>query len=151
MSTFNKPLRITLGAALFLRERLGPRRVFGVCIALIGAMIIIRPGAASFSPWALLPFAGALCYATNALITRRVGQRESVWTAVLNLCEELGYAGGDLDPKIPLANVTLCRLTGKFATGSCREHGHAYETAIPYELAPKAECPGHEAVVRRSR
>ena len=77
------PVLITLGAALFLRERLGPRRVFGVCIALIGAMIIIRPGAASFSPWALLPFAGALCYATNALITRRVGQRESVWTAVL--------------------------------------------------------------------
>ena len=39
------PVLITLGAALFLGEKLGPRRLLGVFVALTGALIIIRPGA----------------------------------------------------------------------------------------------------------
>jgi drug/metabolite transporter (DMT)-like permease len=77
------PVLITLGAALFLGERIGPRRLAGVFVALAGALIIIRPGAAVFTPAALLPLCCALCYAANALITRAVGARESVWTAML--------------------------------------------------------------------
>jgi drug/metabolite transporter (DMT)-like permease len=41
------PVLITLGAALFLGERLGPRRVAGVVVALAGALIVIRPGPGS--------------------------------------------------------------------------------------------------------
>ncbi len=75
-----------------------------------------------------------------------------VWTDVLRVCGDLGYPAGDLNPKIPLAKVTLCRLTGKFAAARCRELGHAYETSIPYELAPKSECAGHgTAPARKSR
>jgi drug/metabolite transporter (DMT)-like permease len=77
------PVLITLGAALFLGERLGPRRILGILAALIGAMIIIRPGAGSFSLWAVLPFLGAICYTTNALLTRALGLREPIWTAML--------------------------------------------------------------------
>lgn len=55
------PVLITLGAALFLGERLGPRRIAGVIMALIGAMIIIRPGMGVFQPAALLPLACAAC------------------------------------------------------------------------------------------
>ncbi|MDR0809877.1 MAG: DMT family transporter, partial [Gemmobacter sp.] len=47
------PVLITLGAGLFLGERLGPRRLFGVAAALLGALIIIRPGAGVFQPAAL--------------------------------------------------------------------------------------------------
>lgn len=77
------PVLITLGAALFLRERFGPRRAAGVGVALIGALIIIRPGTAVFSPYSLLPLGAALCYSGYALVTRRVGATENVWTSLL--------------------------------------------------------------------
>lgn len=77
------PITITLGAALILRERIGPRRVAGVAVAFIGALIIIRPGSAVFSPAALLPLAAATFFAGYALITRHIGAREPVWTALI--------------------------------------------------------------------
>lgn len=77
------PVLITLGAALFLGERLGPRRIFGVVAALVGALIVIRPGLAVFTPAALLPIGAAVCYAGFALITRKVGMQESIWTSMI--------------------------------------------------------------------
>lgn len=77
------PVLITLGAALFLGERLGPRRIAGVIAAMIGAMIVIRPGMGVFTPAALLPLCCAVCYATNAIITRKVGSTETAWTSML--------------------------------------------------------------------
>ena len=77
------PILITLGAALFLRERLGPRRLFGVFVAMIGAMIVIRPGLAVFTPAALLPLGAALCYSASALMTRHLGPMESAWTPMI--------------------------------------------------------------------
>ena len=76
------PVLITLGAALFLGERLGPRRVAGSAAALVGAMIVIRPGSDIFTPAALLPLCAALSYSGYALLTRRVGHREDVWTSL---------------------------------------------------------------------
>ena len=77
------PVLITLGAALFLGEKLGPRRVAGVLVALIGALIVIRPGVGVFQPAALLPLACALCYAGFALATRKVGQSEAPATSLI--------------------------------------------------------------------
>lgn len=77
------PVLITLGAALFLGEKLGPRRVAGVAVALIGALIVIRPGAGVFTWWALLPLLCALSYATSALLTRKIGAQESVWASMI--------------------------------------------------------------------
>lgn len=77
------PVLITLGAALFLGERLGPRRLAGVIVALIGALIVIRPGAGVFTWWAVLPLCCALSYATSALLTRKIGAQESVWASMV--------------------------------------------------------------------
>ncbi|MFD3189345.1 DMT family transporter [Sedimentitalea sp. HM32M-2] len=76
------PVLITLGAALFLGEPLGPRRIIGIAVALVGAMIVIRPGSAVFSPAALLPLAGAACYSAYSLLTRKLGPGEDVWTSL---------------------------------------------------------------------
>jgi drug/metabolite transporter (DMT)-like permease len=78
------PVLITLGAALFLGEKLGPRRLAGVFAAMVGALIIIRPGSGVFSPWALLPLGAAISYTGNALLTRHIGTRESAWTSLLH-------------------------------------------------------------------
>src|SRR5690606_47429 len=77
------PVLITLGAALFLGERLGPRRVAGVVVALIGAMIVIRPGAANFNWYAILPLLCAISYAGSALLTRKIGAQEPVWGSMI--------------------------------------------------------------------
>lgn len=76
------PVLITLGAALFLKERIGIRRILGIAAALIGAMIIIRPGPGVFHPAALLPAIGAFTYAAGALLTRLV-RSDSVATSIL--------------------------------------------------------------------
>lgn len=76
------PVLITLGGALFLGERIGPRRVAGIAVALAGALLIIRPGLGVFQPAALLPLAGAFTYAAGALLTRIV-RADSVATSVL--------------------------------------------------------------------
>jgi drug/metabolite transporter (DMT)-like permease len=76
------PVLITLGAALFLGERLGIRRVSGIAAAMLGAMIVIRPGSDVFTPAAFFPLAAAACYSGYALLTRRVGADEDVWTSL---------------------------------------------------------------------
>ncbi len=72
------PVLITLGAALFLGEKLGFRRLAGIFTALLGAAIVIRPGSDIFAPAALLPLTAAVSYSCYALLTRRVGHREDV-------------------------------------------------------------------------
>lgn len=78
------PVLITIGAALFLGERLGPRRLAGVFVAMIGAMIVIRPGLSVFTPAALLPLGAAVCYTGNALLTRYIGPKEGPSTSLLH-------------------------------------------------------------------
>ncbi|WP_312527499.1 DMT family transporter [Paracoccus sp. (in: a-proteobacteria)] len=76
------PVLITLGAALFLGESIGPRRLVGIIVALIGALIIIRPGAGVFQPAAILPLLGAFTYAGGAILTR-LARADSTATSVL--------------------------------------------------------------------
>ena len=76
------PVLITLGAVLFLGERIGIRRVIGIIGALIGAMIVIRPGSDVFSVYALFPLGAAICFSGYNIITRFVGAREDPWTSL---------------------------------------------------------------------
>ncbi|MFV0294140.1 MAG: DMT family transporter [Paracoccus sp. (in: a-proteobacteria)] len=66
------PVLITLGGALFLGEQIGWRRIMGIIAAMIGAMIIIRPGMGVVHPAAILPVIGAFTYAAGSLLTRVV-------------------------------------------------------------------------------
>ncbi|MFC3530114.1 DMT family transporter [Paracoccus mangrovi] len=76
------PVLITLGAAIFLGESIGIKRVIGILAALCGAMLIIRPGAGVFQPAALLPLIGAFTYAAGAILTR-LTRSDSTATSVL--------------------------------------------------------------------
>ena len=53
-----------------------------IAAAMIGALIVIRPGSDVFTPAALLPLIAACCYSGYALLTRRVGADEDVWTSL---------------------------------------------------------------------
>ena len=77
------PVLITLGAFLFLGEKLGPRRIIGILVSLFGALIIIRPGTEIFTVYSIFPLMAAFCYSTYSLTTRYVGNKESPWTSLL--------------------------------------------------------------------
>ncbi|MFD1880970.1 DMT family transporter [Paracoccus pacificus] len=76
------PVLITLGAAVFLGEQIGPRRAVGILVSMVGALIIIRPGLGVFQPAAILPLIGAFTYAAGAILTRLV-RGDSTRTSVL--------------------------------------------------------------------
>ena len=77
------PLIITILAVLFLKERAGIKRFFGVSIGFIGTLIIIRPGTNIFEFSTLLPLGAAICYSGYAISTRFLGSEESPWTSFL--------------------------------------------------------------------
>ncbi len=76
------PVLITLGAALFLGEHIGPRRIAGVVVAFIGALIILRPGMGTFDPMGLVVLASALSYTAGNLLTRQV-RSDALATSIL--------------------------------------------------------------------
>ncbi|SEQ65426.1 DMT family transporter [Thalassovita taeanensis] len=76
------PVLITLGAALFLGEKIGLRRAIGIAAAMIGALIVIRPGSGVFSPYALLPLIAAFSFSAYNLVTRYLGKNEDTWTSM---------------------------------------------------------------------
>ena len=77
---FASPIFVTGLSALFLKERVGPRRWAAVLAGFVGVLIIVRPGSQSFQPAALLPLVSALLYAFMMISARRIGASESVWT-----------------------------------------------------------------------
>ncbi|WP_421702831.1 DMT family transporter [Aliiroseovarius sp.] len=74
---FIAPLLITGFSVIFLGEHVGPRRWAAVLMGLVGVLVIIRPGAASFQPAALLPLASAVGYAGLHILTRKLGSTDS--------------------------------------------------------------------------
>lgn len=87
---FIGPLFITLLAAVFLGEGIGPRRIAAVVIGFIGVLVIIRPGAEDWRPAALLPVLAALCYAAGTILTRWRCREEANFA--LSLIHNLVYA-----------------------------------------------------------
>jgi drug/metabolite transporter (DMT)-like permease len=66
------PLAITMGAALFLGEKVGWRRWIAIIIGFIGVLIIIRPGFNGFNPSVLFVLIAVLGVVMRDLITRNI-------------------------------------------------------------------------------
>ncbi len=66
------PLIVTMGAALFLGEKVGWRRWTAILVGLAGVIVILRPGTEGFRPEALLAVLGAVAMSVRDLSTRRV-------------------------------------------------------------------------------
>ncbi|MDD8023063.1 MAG: DMT family transporter [Paracoccaceae bacterium] len=66
------PLAVTLGAALFLGEKVGWRRWSAIMIGFAGVMIVIRPGTEGFSALSLLAVVAVIGLAVRDVATRRV-------------------------------------------------------------------------------
>lgn len=66
------PLMVTMGAALFLGEKVGWRRWTAVMVGFVGVLMIVQPGAAGFDINALLPLAAVVLLSARDIITRKV-------------------------------------------------------------------------------
>ncbi|CAK7256485.1 MULTISPECIES: DMT family transporter [unclassified Shinella] len=66
------PLAVTLGAALFLNEKVGWRRWLAIIAGFAGVLIVIRPGPEGFSLAAVYVIASVVGAAARDLCTRRI-------------------------------------------------------------------------------
>ena len=66
------PLAVTLGAALFLGERVGWRRWTAILVGFAGVLMIVRPGLDGFEATSLLAVVGVIGLAIRDIATRLV-------------------------------------------------------------------------------
>lgn len=79
------PIFVTLGAALFLGEKLAIRRVGAIVVALIGALIILRPGLREIEPGHYAMICTAMLFAVAYLILGPISKRVDAFVIVAML------------------------------------------------------------------
>ena len=82
------PLLIAALSGPLLGEVVGWRRWAAIGVGFLGVLIILQPGVAVFSPWALVPLLSSLMFAFYGLLTRYVARQDSAatsffWTGVV--------------------------------------------------------------------
>ena len=145
---FVEPLILTVLAGPLLGEAVGPRRLAAVGIGLVGALIVIRPGA-EFEIAALLPLLAAASYALNMIVLRRAARTRSGLTiqcgATIYACigmvvlsfglQEAGYVSSD-PGALPASGWALILGSGFFAAASYVLIAEAFRHAEAGLLAP---------------
>lgn len=71
------PVFVTIGAALFLGERIHLRRTGGVVVGFIGALVIIRPGFHEVNLGQLAQLSAAPLFATSFILAKKMTGREN--------------------------------------------------------------------------
>ncbi|WP_417518468.1 DMT family transporter [Minwuia sp.] len=74
--SFLSPVVTMLLAVLILREIVGPSRWLAVGLALLGALVLIRPGTEAFQPAALVALAAALFMGTESILIKQLTGNE---------------------------------------------------------------------------
>jgi len=130
------PIYVTLGAALFLGERLALRRVLAVLAALIGALIILRPGFREVGPGHLAMVFTAIAFGASYLLAKLLSERNSpvVVVTMLSITVTIGLA--------PLAAMnwvtpTAWELLILFGVATLATGGH-YTMTLAFRAAPLA-------------
>ena len=80
--SFTAPLVVAALAGPMLAERVGLAHWLAIAAGFVGALIIIRPGAAGANPHLLLVLGSAVCYAVYQILTRRVAGFDPPETSV---------------------------------------------------------------------
>jgi drug/metabolite transporter (DMT)-like permease len=128
------PVYVTVGAALFMGEDLPPRRLAAVVMALIGALIILRPGLRELNAGHLAMLFTAMAFAAGYMITKRLSGEVSaaVIVGMLSITVTIGLAPFAYTVWVPVTGTQLLWLFGVacFATA-----GH-YTMTLAFAAAP---------------
>ncbi len=128
------PIYITLGAALFLGEKLPPRRLAAVIVALIGALIILRPGVKVIDPGHIAMLGTAIGFAAGYLIAKQLSGEVSavVVVGMLSITVTIGLAPFALAVWV---TPTLGQLGWMFLVACFATAGH-YTMTLAFAAAP---------------
>jgi drug/metabolite transporter (DMT)-like permease len=114
------PVYVTLGAALFLGERLAARRILAIAAALVGALIILRPGFRAVDMGHLAMLGSAPMFAVSYLMAKRLTELSSPavvvgWLSVTTTVALVPFALAVWVPP-SLGQMAWLLLTAAFAT-----------------------------------
>ena len=128
------PVYVTIAAALFLGEKLAFRRILAVVAALVGAMIILRPGFRELNSGHLAMIFTAILFAGSYLSAKLMADEVSpaVVVFMLSVTVTIGLA--------PMAAVvwvtpTLAQLGWMFLLAALATGGH-YTMTLAFAAAP---------------
>ncbi len=128
------PVYVSVGAAIFLGERLAARRIAAVLVALIGTAIILRPGFREVAPghWAML--LAAVVFAASYLTAKIMADElpASMVVAMLSIFVTITLAPFAFAVWVTpsLTDIGLLFLVACFATA-----GH-YTMTLAFAMAP---------------
>ncbi len=133
---FTMPAWTILLAVWLLHEKITPSRIGVVIFGLIGVLVILRPGVASFNPGALLVLLAAFGYAITMITTKKLTATETTfgiifWMAVIQF--PLSLLGSDptaflhLDVRhiLPAIGVGIAGLTSHYCLSNAFRAGDA--------------------------
>lgn len=133
---FTMPAWTAVLAVWFLHERMTPSRLGVVILGLIGVLVILRPGIASFNPAAILVLLAAFGYAITMITTKQLTKTETTfgivfWMAVIQL--PLSLIGSDptvflrFEPRhiLPAIGVGMAGLTSHYCLSNAFRSGDA--------------------------
>lgn len=130
------PVLVTVGAALFFGERLTRVRLVAFAVALLGAMIILRPGLREVSSGHLAQLGAAVFFAGSYLVGKELSTRASAAAvvAMLSLTVTIGLLPIAIWVWVPVtvAQLGWLALVAAFAT-----MGHYFMTQA-FQAAPMA-------------
>lgn len=114
------PVLVTLGAALFLGEKIAKRRIIAIGVALVGALIILRPGLREVELGHLAMLCTALGFAVGYLIAKQLSDEmpATIVVTMLSLSVTVGMAPFAAAVWVPpqMSDVLLLLCTAFFAT-----------------------------------
>jgi drug/metabolite transporter (DMT)-like permease len=130
------PVYVTLGAALFLGETLALRRILAVLVALLGALIILRPGFRELSPGHIAMLGTAVMFAVSYLLAKQLSGEASaaVVVGMLSITVTIGLAPLAAAVWVP---VTPEQLGWLFLVATFATAGH-YTMTLAFAAAPVA-------------
>ncbi|WP_295048489.1 DMT family transporter [uncultured Paracoccus sp.] len=131
---FLNPIIVTIGAALFMGERLAFRRIAAVAVALLGALIVLRPGLRELDPGHLSQILASVAFGGSYLVAKRIAEHvpAAVVVAMMSLIVAIGLAPLAWAVWVPptLTQVAALGLVAAFATA-----GH-YTMTRAFAAAP---------------
>jgi drug/metabolite transporter (DMT)-like permease len=115
---FTAPAWTLLLAWLVLGEHMTPSRVGAVVLGLLGVLVIVRPGLATFQPAALLVLGAAVGFATTQITTKKLTRTDSTFAIIFwMMAIQLPLAYLASDPLFP-ARLGTADLPAVLAIGT---------------------------------
>ncbi len=141
---FTTPAWVAVLAPLVLGERLTSGRIAAVVLGIAGVLVILRPGAETIQPAALVVLGGAIAFAGASVTTKSLTRIQGTFTILfwMNLIQfPLALLGSDparwsgLGPEHAgaLAGITLGGLASHWCLTNAYRHGDAL-TVVPLDF-----------------